>query len=69
MSPASGALGRGGIDDVLDLRDAIRGKPALLGMFADQFFAGGDVDAVDLVVGHVAVHPLDLWPEISQDAA
>ncbi len=32
----------------------------MFGVFADEFFVGRDIDAVDLVGGDVAVEPLDL---------
>ena len=38
-------------------------------MTADQVFAGGDVDADDLVRRDVGVDPLDLGAEVSEDAA
>src|SRR5271165_5739114 len=70
---ASGAtclrFGGCGIDDRGDLGDAIRGEAALGGVFADQGLVGCDVDAVDFVLGHVAVDPLNLGTEFAQDAA
>ena len=38
-------------------------------MFADEVFAGGDVDADDLVGRDVGVDPLDLRTELSEDGA
>jgi len=37
-------------------------------MFADVVLVRGDVNAVDLIVGNVAVQPLDLWPEFLEYA-
>jgi hypothetical protein len=38
-------------------------------MFTNHLFAGSDIDAVNLVVGHVAVQPLDCRSEVIQNAA
>src|SRR5205085_3475234 len=57
------------IDDRSDLVDLIGGKAAALGMLADQILVGGAIDAINLVVGDVAVDPLDLRPEITEDGA
>ena len=38
-------------------------------MFPDHVFVRCDIDAIDLIVGHVALEPLDLRPEILQHAA
>ena len=54
------SLAGGGVDDGPYLGDAIGGKAAHLGVAADGFFIRSDVDAVDLVVGDVAMQPLDL---------
>lgn len=51
------------------LRNAICGKPALLRVLAHHCLVRGYVDAIDLVVGHVALVPLDLGAEILQDSA
>lgn len=44
-------------------------EAALGGVVADHFFVGGVVDAVYLVVGHIAVDPLNLRPHFLQHAA
>src|SRR6476660_5426696 len=38
-------------------------------MFANELFVGGDVDAVNLIAGDVAVDPLNLGAELTQDSA
>ena len=38
-------------------------------MLADQFRTGRDVNAEQSVVRHVALNPLNLRPELAQDAA
>ncbi len=38
-------------------------------MAADDVFAGGDVDAVDLVGGDVGVDPLDVGADVADDGA
>src|SRR5579863_2879221 len=58
-----------GIDDRGDLGNSICGEAALGGMFADQRLVGCNVDAVDFVLGHVAVNPLNFGTEFAQDAA
>ena len=40
--------------------DAIGGNPYSPGVLLDGCIVGGDVDAVDLVAGYVAMEPLDL---------
>src|SRR6516165_7266810 len=62
-------LGRTGArDDGFNFADAISGEAALHCMFADGCFIGCDVDAVNLVGGDVAVHPLDLGTQVAEDA-
>ena len=39
------------------------------GVLSDQSLVGGDVDAVDFVLGYVALNPLDFWSEFAKDAA
>ena len=41
----------------------------MFGMFADNFFVGSAIDAVNLVAGNVAVDPLNLRAEVVQYAA
>src|SRR5271165_1030537 len=70
---ASGAtrlrFGDCGIDDRRDLGNSICGEAALAGVFPDQGLVRSDIDAVDFVLGHVAVDPLNLGTEFAQDAA
>src|SRR5262249_32587476 len=56
-----------GVDEAPDGRDPIRRDPDLLRVLADRLFVRTEVDAVDLVSGHVAVEPLDLGAHPSQD--
>src|SRR5258706_339990 len=53
----------------LDLGPAVCWKAALLGVLANHRFVRSDVDAVDLVPGNVALHPLNLRTQVAQDAA
>lgn len=57
-----------GINRRSNLRDAVGGKPALVGVLADRLFIRGYVDAVDIVVGDVALDPLNLRSHLSQNA-
>src|SRR5438034_183423 len=66
---ASALFGGGGIDDVLDLGDPVGGEAALLRVLAHQLLARRHVHAIDLVAGHVALHPLDLRAEALEHAA
>src|SRR4029453_14610604 len=59
----------GGVDHRAHTRDAIRREAADSRVLANHLFVIGDVDAVDLVVGDVAFHPLDLRPESAEHAA
>src|SRR5262249_41526553 len=56
-------LAGGGVDHPGDRRDAVRREAAAAGVLVDDVLVGGDVDAVDLVVGDVALLPPDLRPE------
>jgi hypothetical protein len=47
----------------------LAGKSALSSVPPDFLFIRSQVDAVDLVGGHVAVHPLNLRPHFLQHAA
>ena len=58
-----------GIDHRGDLGDPIRGETALAGMLSYQSFIGSDVDAVDFVLGYVALNPLDFWAKFAEDSA
>src|SRR6266404_5921679 len=63
------ALRRCRIDDRLYFGDAIGREAPLLGMVAHHLFIWRDVDAINLVVGDIALQPLNLWPEISEHSA
>src|SRR5271166_5834335 len=58
-----------GIDDRSDLGNTIRREASLAGMFADELLVGRIVDAVDLVIGDIAVHPLNLGAEVLEYTA
>jgi len=51
-------LGSGRIDNRVDFGNPVRGKTALLGVFANQFLVGRDVNAINPIVHHVAFDPL-----------
>ena len=61
------AFGGGGVDDGFDGGDGVGGEAGVGGVLADEVFAGGDVDADDLVGRDVGVDPLDLGTELSED--
>src|SRR6202042_3397758 len=62
-------FGGGGVYYGADLRDFVGGKAAGLCVLPYGVFVGSDVDAIDFVVGDIAVQPLDLRPHVAQDAA
>ncbi len=51
------------IDDLRHFGDVARRDAAQLGMLADRVLAIGQVDAIGLVAGHIAVLPLDPHPD------
>src|SRR6266513_3606574 len=59
----------GGIDDPRHLEHAIRRKSSESGVLANDVGVGGDVDTGDLVLGHIALYPLDAWTELLQHRA
>lgn len=68
-TPGRSGLGRGRIDHLSDLGNAVGREAALFGVFTHQLRVGRDVDAIDLVVRDVALDPVDLRAELLQDAA
>src|SRR3954453_578317 len=50
-----------------DAGDLVRRETGGFGVLANEVLARRPVDAVDLVVGDVAVHPLNVRAEISND--
>jgi hypothetical protein len=64
--PCCSLLGRRRIDHVADLADLVRWEAAALSVLADDLFVGRTIDAVDLIVGDVAVHPLNFRPKIAK---
>lgn len=54
------------INDPSHLRNAVRREAALLSMLANHLFIRRDVDAVDLVIGHVTLEPLNLRSQLLQ---
>lgn len=65
----SSLFGAGGIDHRSDLGDRVCREAAFRGVLADHVLVRSDVYAVDLVVRHERLHPLDLWTELLQNAA
>jgi hypothetical protein len=57
------------VDQGFDFVDGVGGEAALGGVVADGLFVGGDVDAVDLVLGDVALDPLNFGAHVAEDAA
>src|SRR5262249_1940180 len=55
------------IDHLLDFSDLGRRKTADLGVLADDGLVLGEIDAKGLVVGHVALDPLNVRAALSQD--
>ncbi len=61
-------LGCCGIDYLLHRRDAVSRKAAALGVLANSLFIGSDVDAVDLIISHVTLDPLDFRAKLIEHA-
>src|SRR5205085_9685835 len=61
-----GLFGGGGVHHVAHFGHLVAGKSSALSMLTDHLLVGRAIDAVDLVVGNVAVHPLDLRPKVFQ---
>src|SRR5262249_35604247 len=55
------------IDHLLDFSDLGRRKATDLGVLADDGLVLGEIDAKGLVVGHVALDPLNVRTELTQD--
>src|SRR6185295_9447889 len=62
-------IGCGRVNHGFNLRHMICRKAATSGMFMDHLFVRSDVNTVKLVVGDVALHPLDLWSQFIQHIA
>src|SRR6266511_4011250 len=60
---------RGRVDDGPYLGDPVGREAPTLGMLANQLLVRRQVHTIDLVVGHEALHPLDLRTELLQHAA
>jgi hypothetical protein len=58
--------GRGRIDQLFDFGDFGRGKAADSRMLVDDGLVLGEIDAEGLVVGHKALDPLNIRPELLQ---
>src|SRR5581483_10470384 len=52
------------VNHSLNFRDLVCGKTSFTGVLAYQFGVGRNVNTIDLIVGDVAVHPLNLRTEI-----
>ena len=48
-------------------RDAVGRKANPLGVFSDNSFVRGEVDAVNFVAGYITMEPLDLGPQSLQN--
>lgn len=57
-----------GINHRLDFRNSIRGESALGGVLADELLIRRDIDAVNLVLSHVTVNPLNLGSQVLENA-
>src|SRR4249920_3771427 len=55
------------VDHLAHFGDLGRGKSADLGVLADDGFVLGEIDAERLVVGDIALDPLDVGAELMQD--
>src|SRR3954469_22354555 len=55
-----------GINYRLDFRDLVGRKISLAGVFSYHLLIGRDVDAVNLVIGYVAMDPLNLRAEFAE---
>src|ERR1035441_5010189 len=53
----------------MNLRYPVGWKSAHLGVFTDRFFVRRDVNAIDFVVGDIAVEPLNLRSHFGQHTA
>src|ERR1035438_8899272 len=53
----------GGVNHRFDFRDGIHGKLTTTGVLTNDFSVGGDIDAIDLVVRNITLHPLNLRPQ------
>src|SRR6516164_3993771 len=62
-------LGRRRVDRGSNLGDIVRGEAALACMFANSVLVRGDVDAVDFVLGYIAVQPLHVRAQVLENAA
>src|SRR5258708_4123765 len=60
---------RSGIDDGPDLGNPVDGETALAGVLAHGLFVHGDVNAIELVVGDVALDPLHARAHFLQHVA
>src|SRR4051812_23224196 len=56
------------IDDLADFGDLACGKAAHLGVPSDNAFVGREINAENLVVGDIALDPLNVGPKLLQDA-
>src|SRR5260370_2361123 len=64
-----GLLSRGRVDYGPDFRDLVSRKAALPRVFAYSVLIRSDIDAINLVLGYIAVQPLHLGTKISENAA
>ena len=69
MSFPSLGSGTRRVDHGTDLSDAVGREAAVVRVLLDQIFARGRVNAIDLVAGDVRMDPLDIGPELIENAA
>src|SRR5210317_2296438 len=65
----SSGFSGGWVDDLADSTNAIGRETALFSVFYYGHFVRSNVDAINLVGGNVAFHPLNLGSHLFQDTA
>src|ERR1700693_2226757 len=66
---APSRLSRSRIDNPLHFRNAVRREAALFCMLPHHRLIGSDIDTVNFVLRNIALDPLNLRPQVLQDAA
>src|SRR5579859_1584635 len=69
VAPSRLGFCRRRVDNPFYFGNTVCRKASLLGVFLHRRLIWGDIHAIDLVVGHIAFEPLDLRPELLEDAA
>src|SRR5229473_7729788 len=68
-SMANSVLRSCGVNNGFDLGDLICWEPTETSMLKHQLLIRSDVDAIELVVGHIALNPLNLRSHLVQHIA